>query len=51
MKIFLQLPGGAEFRFEREPRQPMKDEHFYALCALAAAAMFFTFLVSSVVLR
>lgn len=51
MKIFLKLPGGIEFWFEREPRQPMSDVHFGALCGLAAAAMFFGFLVLSVALR
>ena len=46
MKIFLQIPGCIEFRLEREPLQPMADGHFYALCGVAVAAMFFTFLIT-----
>lgn len=33
MKIYLKLPGG-EFEFEREPRPPMQQERFFALCWL-----------------
>lgn len=38
MKIFLKLPHGIEFQYQREP---MEDSHFYVLCGLIALAMFF----------
>ncbi len=39
MKIFLKLPSGAEFRFERDQRPPMGKERFEAICGLLACAM------------
>lgn len=39
MKIFLKLPGGAEFRFERDRRPPMDNDRFGAVCGLLACAL------------
>lgn len=39
LKIFLKLPGGAEFRFERDRRPPMDNERFGAVCGLLACAL------------
>ena len=39
MKVFLKLPGGAEFQYEQDRRPPMSKERFEALCGLLAWAI------------
>lgn len=39
MKIYMKLPGGAEFCYEREPRKPLEKDKFEGLCWLSVGAL------------